>query len=207
MNTLDIQRKLRLIREVDTDVTRYSKIFNSVIMFLIGSVMGYITRWLYTNEQDDSNIQTTIMAVLSSILIWVVISLAISFFAASPQRAAINVFLFLGGMCLSHYIFCILHEMDNPMDYMKMWFILTLAATIIAPIFWFGKGVGPWSVVIDVIIITVMTLLCFSVGHWYIRPTSIINTILFVVSAVMLHRNIKWSAISLVLGIALAILI
>ena len=207
MNTLDIQRKLREIREVNTEVTRYSKIFNSVIMFLIGSVMGYITRWLYTNEQDASNIQTAILTILSSIVIWVVIALAISFFAASPQRAALNVLLFFGGMCVSHYIFCILHKMDNPIDYMKMWFILTLAATIIAPIFWFGKGVGSRSVVIDVVIITVMTLLCFSVGHWYIRPASIINTILFVVSVVMLHRNIKWSLISLILGIGLAILI
>ncbi len=207
----EIESKLKQVRTKEEDVNEGQQIFHSIMLFVFGGVLGYVSKWLDLLELDSGIGWHRVLErldlanVLSALAVWMLLSLAIAVCSSSPARAALNVFLFLAAMCLSYHVYTILHGGFNPLSYMMGWYILSALSTLLAAVCWYGKGVGTPSVVIDVLILAVMTCACFSVGHWYIGFHGALNAVFYAVSVILLHRNAKWTSISVLGGLVLAL--
>ena len=135
------------------------------------------------------------------------IALCISIYSATPLRASINVFIFFLGMNISYHIYTIIFAGFNPMNYMMIWYFLTLFSPILAFICWYSKGAGIIPVIINTCIIAIMILCCFGIGMWYFDFTSIINTIIFIITLIILYNTPQKSIITLIGGLVIAFVV
>ena len=206
-------RFLKQIREGDVTLAFSKKVLNTVMILILGVLLGVFSKWLdNTPLNDDVWLQSILNYldlgnVLSLLGIWLLIALCISVYSTTPLRASINVFIFFLGMNISYHIYTIIFAGFNPMNYMMIWYGITLLSPILAFICWYSKGNGTIPVIINICIITVMLLCSFSIGMWYFDFISIINTIIFIITLIVLHDTPKKSAITLTGGVIVAFLL
>ncbi|MGL4760982.1 MAG: hypothetical protein ACRCWG_05915 [Sarcina sp.] len=139
--------------------------------------------------------------------VWILIAVCISIYSKTPMRAGLNIFLFFLGMCLSYHIYSIIFAGFNPMRYMLIWYGITLISPFLAFICWYAKGEGNIALGIKIVIIVVMIFCSFSIGMWYFDFNSILDTIFFIATLVVLHDTIKKSIYCLTYSIILVYLI
>ena len=204
---------LEKVRTPNYNLTTFNKIRNSMMIFLFGIALGVFSKWLDNMSLNDSIWWQHILGiidlgnVLSSLGVWILIAICISIYSNSPLRASINVFIFFLGMCVSYHIYTIVFAGFNPMNYMLIWYGITLISPFMAFVCWYAKGNGIIEFIIKVSIITVMILCSFAIGMWYFDFTSIINTILFITTLVVLYDTPKELMYSLICSIVMAYLI
>ena len=204
---------LEKVRTPNYNLTTFNKIRNSMMIFLFGIALGVFSKWLDNMSLNDSIWWQHILGiidlgnVLSSLGVWILIAVCISIYSNSPLRASINVFIFFLGMCVSYHIYTIVFAGFNPMNYMLIWYGITLISPFMAFVCWYAKGNGIIAFIIKVSIITVMILCSFAIGMWYFDFTSIINTILFITTLVVLYDTPKELMYSLICSIVMAYLI
>ena len=139
--------------------------------------------------------------------IWLLIALCISIYSSTPLRASINVFLFFLGMNITYHLYTIVFAGFNPMNYMMIWYGITLFSPILAFICWYLKGNGIIPMIIKICIITVMILCFFYIGMWYFDFVSIIDTIIFIATLVVLYDTAKKTLIELTVALIVAFII
>ena len=204
---------LEKVRTPNYNLTTFNKIRNSMMIFLFGIALGVFSKWLDNMSLNDSIWWQHILGiidlgnVLSSLGVWILIAVCISIYSNSPLRASINVFIFFLGMCVSYHIYTIAFVGFNPRNYMLIWYGITLISPFMAFVCWYAKGNGIIAFIIKVSIITVMILCSFAIGMWYFDFTSIINTILFITTLVVLYDTPNKSIYSLICSIVMAYLI
>ena len=93
------------------------------------------------------------------------------------------------------------------MSYMMIWYGITLFSPILAFICWYSKGDGIISIIINIGIITVMILCSFAIGMWYLDFISFIDTIIFIITIVVLYETPKKSIIALTGGFIVAFML
>ena len=196
---------LTKIREQDKTLVFSKKVINTFIVLVFGIVLGIFSKWLDNTPLNDSIMWKRFLLgyldlgnVFSMIGIWLLIALCISIYSATPLRASINVFIFFLGMNISYHIYTIIFAGFNPMNYMMIWYFLTLFSPILAFICWYSKGAGIIPVIINTCIIAIMILCCFGIGMWYFDFTSIINTIIFIITLIILYNTPQKSIITLI---------
>jgi len=201
---------LTKIREQDKTLVFSKKVINTFIVLVFGIVLGIFSKWLDNTPLNDSIMWKRFLLgyldlgnVFSMIGIWLLIALCISIYSATPLRASINVFIFFLGMNISYHIYTIIFAGFNPMNYMMIWYFLTLFSPILAFICWYSKGAGIIPVIINTCIIAIMILCCFGIGMWYFDFTSIINTIIFIITLIILYNTPQKSIITLIGGLIL----
>ena len=204
---------LEKVRTPNYNLTTFNKIRNSMMIFLFGIALGVFSKWLDNMSLNDSIWWQHILGiidlgnVLSSLGVWILIALCISIYSNSPLRASINVFIFFLGMCVSYHIYTIAFVGFNPRNYMLIWYGITLISPFMAFVCWYAKGNGIIAFIIKVSIITVMILCSFAIGMWYFDFISVINTILFITTLVVLYDTPKELMYSLICSIVMAYLI
>ena len=204
---------LEKVRTPNYNLTTFNKIRNSMMIFLFGIALGVFSKWLDNLSLNDSIWWQHILGildlgnVLSSLGVWILIAVCISIYSNSPLRASINVFIFFLGMCVSYHIYTIAFAGFNPMNYMLIWYGITLISPFMAFVCWYAKGNGIIAFIIKVSIITVMILCSFAIGMWYFDFISVINTILFITTLVVLYDTPKELMYSLICSIVMAYLI
>ena len=204
---------LEKVRTSNANLTTFNKIINSIIILIFGIVLGVFSKWLDILALNDSIWWQHILGMLNlgnifSLLgVWVLIAVCISVYSSSPLRAGINVFIFFLGMCVSYHIYTIVFAGFNPMDYMIIWYGITLISPFIAFVCWYAKGNGIITFIIKICIITVMILCSFSIGMWYFDFISLIDTIFFIIILVVLYDTPKNLLYSLVCSVLVAYLI
>lgn len=205
---------LTKIREQDKTLVFSKKVINTFIVLVFGIVLGIFSKWLYNTPLNDSIMWKKFLLgyldlgnVFSMIGIWLLIALCISIYSATPLRASINVFIFFLGMNISYHIYTIIFAGFNPMNYMMIWYFLTLFSPILAFICWYSKGAGIIPVIINTCIIAIMILCCFGIGMWYFNFTSIINTIIFITTLIILYNTPQKSIITLIGGLVIAFVV
>ena len=205
---------LTKIREQDKTLVFSKKVINTFIVLVFGIVLGIFSKWLDNTPLNDSIMWKRFLLgyldlgnVFSMIGIWLLIALCISIYSATPLRASINVFIFFLGMNISYHIYTIIFAGFNPMNYMMIWYFLTLFSPILAFICWYSKGAGIIPVIINTCIIAIMILCCFGIGMWYFDFTSIINTIIFIITLIILHNTPQKSIITLIGGLVIAFVV
>ena len=205
---------LTKIREQDKTLVFSKKVINTFIVLVFGIVLGIFSKWLDNTPLNDSIMWKRFLLgyldlgnVFSMIGIWLLIALCISIYSATPLRASINVFIFFLGMNISYHIYTIIFAGFNTMNYMMIWYFLTLFSPILAFICWYSKGAGIIPVIINTCIIAIMILCCFGIGMWYFDFTSIINTIIFIITLIILYNTPQKSIITLIGGLVIAFVV
>ena len=183
---------------------------NSVLVLFAGAVLGIFSKWLDVLSINDAVWWRRLLGVLdlrnvfSELAVWLLLALAISVYSATPLRAGLNVFLFLAGMCVSYHAYTVVFAGFNPSRYMLIWYGLTLFSPVFAAICWFGKGKTNLSLILDVLILGVMTLACFSVGLRYFSVPRAVNLLFWIGAVAVLYSTPKRTAISVLGALALA---
>ena len=208
----NIKKFLATIRTPREGGTQAAKAGVSTLFLLLGLALGIFTKWLDTLALSDYIWwhrlleATDLHNVFSMLPIWLLIALIIAIFSRSPLRAALNVFLFFAGMCTAYHLCSIIFSGFDPGSYMTVWYGITLLSPLIAAFSWYGKGNSATSIVICALIIAVMTILCFSIGRWYISFNGLTNALIFIAALIVLYRDPKQIAISVAAGLILAFL-
>ena len=159
---------LEKVRTSNNNLITFNKIINSSMVFVFGIALGVFSKWLDTLALNDSIWWQHILGMLNlgnifSLLgVWVLIAVCISVYSSSPLRSSINLFIFFLGMCISYHIYTIIFAGFNPMNYMLIWYAITLISPFMAFVCWYAKGNGIIAFIIKVSIITVMILCCFA---------------------------------------------
>lgn len=201
---------LNKIRTPDKNTKIKSKIINTLLIFLLGIILGIFSKWLDNLGINDEIWWQHIIGILdlgnvfSLFGIWIFIATAISVFSKTPLRASLNVFLFFLGMTVSYHLYTIYFSGFNPKSYMIIWYVITLITPILAFICWYAKGNGKISLIICSGILAVMLMSSFSIGMWYFYFKSIIDMILFIGTMGILYTNPKKSVCSLLGSLIIA---
>ena len=201
------------IRKPETITNKPASIACSGGFLLLGIVLGAFSKWLDNLALDSTIWWHTIIEtfdlgnVFSEFPVWLLLALSVAVFSKTPVKAAVNTFLFFTGMCASYHIYTVVFSGFNPMQYMMIWYGITLFSPILAVLCWYAKGTGTISIILDIGIIAVFFLSCFSIGFFYIDLRGVLYLLIFCGASAALFRDFKQFMISLPTWIILAFLI
>ena len=127
-------------------------ILNPVSMFIIGIILGVISRLFDMYTQNLGNI-------LSEMAIWILFGVLISIYSSSKKKAMLNIFLFCIGMLLAYYFVAIITNGVYSKTIIVGWTIFAIFSPILAYFTWMTKekGVFPKLISISIIIVSILS--------------------------------------------------
>lgn len=127
-------------------------ILNPVSMFIIGIILGVISRLFDMYTQNLGNI-------LSEMAIWILFGVLISIYSSSKKKAMLNIFLFCIGMLLAYYFVAIITNDIYSKTIIVGWTIFALFSPILAYFTWMTKekGVFPKLISISIVIVSILS--------------------------------------------------
>ncbi|MCM1046413.1 MAG: hypothetical protein NC417_12970 [Candidatus Gastranaerophilales bacterium] len=205
-----MRKWLNEIRKPNTEYKLSNIIRNSLLILLLGIILGVFSKWLDNLSIYDNIWWQHVLGILdlrnvfSEVEIWLFIAITISVFSKTPMRASLNVLLFFIGMTISYHLYTIYFSGFNPMRYMMIWYGITLISPIPAYICWYAKSKNKISIIISSLIFCVMFRKCFSIGIWYFGLKSIIDLIIFIGTIAVMNVNPKHTFYSLTIAFILS---
>lgn len=212
-------RRVRTVKEMLNKIREPKKVSKkratiyTLSIFIFGIALGIMSKWLDNIAFDDTIGWHRPIEVLdlgnffSDIGIWLLLALMIAVFSASPVRAGINTFAFFAGTCVAYHAYTVLFSGFDPQSYMMIWYGITLFSPVLAVLCWYAKGKGIVPIVLGMGIMAIITLSCFSIGLFYVDIKGILYILIYVASAVVLHRDPKQLVAILIGGFLLAFLL
>ncbi|MGM9834948.1 MAG: hypothetical protein ACI31M_04145 [Bacilli bacterium] len=128
-----------------------NKILNPFSMFVIGQLLGIISRLLdiYTQILGD---------VFSQMAIWILLGTIISIYSDTQKKAMLNMFTFCIGMLITYYTCAYITKGVYSNTYIIGWTIFAFCSPIFAYFTWMAKEKGILSKIISIGIVLVSVL-------------------------------------------------
>lgn len=111
------------------------------------------------------------------------------------------------GITTSYNLYTIYFCGFNPLEYIKIWYGITLITPALSYICWYAKGTSKVSIIISSLILCVMFISSFSIGMGYFDVNSIVDLLIFIEIVLVLYKNPKDSIYSLIIALFLAFII
>ncbi len=201
-----LKQKLAAVR-APKRVSAAGVVVCAALMLVPGVGLGVLAKRLDTVELSGLAGRLDLGNFLSALAFWLLAALVIAVFSRTPLQAALNVFLFLAGMCAAYHIASRIFAGIDPARYMRIWYALTLVSPVLAALCWYAKGRGIVSIVLSALILAVFALACFSMGFVYFSFRGVLYTACFALAAAALYASPKQLAAAVPLGLALAFLL
>ncbi len=179
---------------------------------LCGRCIGCFSKWLDTLALDEAIWWHRLLEMMdlgnffSDMAIWLLLALAIALYSKTHTEAALNVFLFFGGMCIAYHLSSVLFGGFNPLSYMMRWYLITLISPLLAVLCRYAKTEGVLSLTLSAGILGVFLLSCFAIGWIYVDFRGVLYGIVFLAAVCLMYKNPKQLLISLLGGLLLAFL-
>lgn len=189
-----------------TELSFSRKIISSSLLFVMGGVLGLISKILDETASNSSPFLLETMDLgnfFSRMGVWVFIAIMISLYSKSPRRAAVNVFLFFVGMVGSYYFYTVTIAGFFPKSYMMIWVVMTLISPFLAFSCWYAKGHGFIAMIISTIMLMFMARQAFAFGFWYFDIRYILELLLFIATIIILYQSPKQMIKVVVFGMLL----
>ncbi len=128
------------------------KLLNPFMMFIIGLILGVISRLLDIYTQNLGNI-------FSELAIWVLIGVLISINSETKKKAMINIFPFCIGMLLTYYFVVFITNGVYSKNYIIGWTVFALFSPIMAYFTWQTKedGILPKLISVGIVLVSVLS--------------------------------------------------
>ena len=128
------------------------KNLNPFMMFIIGLILGVISRLLDIYTQNLGNI-------FSGLAIWILFGVLISINSKTKKKAMINIFPFCIGMLLTYYFVAFITNGVYSKDYIIGWTIFALFSPIMAYFTWKTKedGILPKLISIGIVLVSILS--------------------------------------------------
>ena len=128
------------------------KNLNPFMMFIIGLILGVISRLLDIYTQNLGNI-------FSELAIWILFGVLISINSKTKKNAMINIFPFCIGMLLTYYFVAFITNGVYSKDYIIGWTIFALFSPMMAYFTWKTKedGILPKLISIGIVLVSVLS--------------------------------------------------
>lgn len=128
------------------------KNLNPLMMFIIGLILGVISRLLDIYTQNLGNI-------FSELAIWILFGVLISINSETKKKAMLNIFPFCIGMLLTYYFVAFITKGVYSKDYIIGWTIFALFSPIMAYFTWKTKedGILPKLISIGIVLVSILS--------------------------------------------------
>ncbi len=128
------------------------KILNPFMMFIIGLILGVISRLLDIYTQNLGNI-------FSELAIWILFGVLISINSETKKKAMLNIFPFCIGMLLTYYFVAFIIKGVYSKDYIIGWTIFALFSPMMAYFTWKTKedGILPKLISVAIVLVSILS--------------------------------------------------
>lgn len=127
------------------------KVLNPVGMFVIGLLLGIISRLFDIYFQNLGNI-------FSQRSIWILLGVILSIYSSSKKQAMLNILPFCLGMLITYYFVAFITKGVYSTSYIIGWTVFALLSPIFAYFTWLSKEKGIFPKIISVGIVMVSIL-------------------------------------------------
>ncbi|MDO5125451.1 MAG: DUF6518 family protein [Ruminococcus sp.] len=128
-----------------------NKILNPISMFLIGLLLGVVSRLLDIYTENLGNI-------FSQMAIWILFGVLISIYSSSKKRAMLNILPFCIGMLITYYFVAFVTKGVYSTVFIIGWTVFAFLSPLMAYFTWMTKEKGVFPKIISVGIIVVSLL-------------------------------------------------
>lgn len=177
-----------------TQIPISCKIRYSVVILLFGIVLGILAKIL---DETASNLLPAFLQTMdlrnffSRMGFWLFSGICIAIYSKTPLRAALNVFLFFGGMVSSYYLYTVQVAGFFPKSYMLIWIFITILSPLPGMVSWYARGTHPVSLCLSAVILMLMARQAFSFGFWYFDVRSTLELLLWFLTIAVLYKTPK----------------
>lgn len=207
---LKIKSILERVRKPQNDIPISRQAAETVGIMLLGFGLGILQKWMDGTSADALPAiiqQLDIGNYFGRLAIWILLATAISVYAASPLRAAVNTSFFFLCMLAGYYLFCHYVLGFLPRTYMIIWIAISFASFFLAYICWYAKGEGAIAVSISSLIVGVLLAQAISftvIQGFYVYH--IMEMFTWIVGIILLRRKPKEEAVVIGLSIVAALI-
>ena len=111
-----------------------SGVRNSLLILLLGAALGALSKW------SDNHMAAWLAELTSGISLWILLATAVALYSRTATRAALNVFLLLGGMVGAYYLTAVLTHSVWGKSFLIGWGVAAVLSAIPGYLVWFAKG-------------------------------------------------------------------
>ena len=148
---------------------------NSLLILLLGVVLGALGKW------SDGYV-AWLAELTSGISLWILLAAAVALYSRTAMRAALNVFLLLGGMVGAYYLTAVLTNSVWGKDYLIGWGVAAVLSAIPGYLVWFAKGRSrrAWLLSLGVVVVQIALVIVL------FRTVRIFDVVIILLTVVLL---------------------
>ncbi|MBQ9592459.1 MAG: hypothetical protein IJR36_01120 [Lachnospiraceae bacterium] len=197
---------LERVRRPDRTGPAGRRIAVSAGIAALGFALGIFQKWLDGSAANELPVifqRLDFTNFFGRFAVWIFLGAVISVCAATPARAGLNTFLFLGCMVLGYYVYGQFVLGFFPRSYAMIWAVLACVSPVPAAVCWYAKGRGWPAVVISAGILG--CLLSQAIGLVQGLRVLFLPEVIVWAAAVVILRRRDWKEFAWEMGLSVVV--